>query len=268
MRTRFLSVTLSGLLMSGAALAEQPASAFGPGEQASYRVRYLGLPAGSAQITVGAPMTQWGESVWPIVATARSEAMLGVWPIKSKFVSYWENGGQRVLGSDLVSDENNKRRRQRIQLRDNGRFAHVTKQKESEAPRESQHELAEGTFDMAGATFALRNRPLEVGQEYTYPVFTGSKAFTMTAKVEARETVDTPLGEREAFRMRITTSFGGKLESKRDMKAWLTTDALHLPVRIEADFVLGSVVAEITDFKQGREMARAGTQGPSPTARR
>ena len=266
MRTRFWGVLLSGLLMSGTALAQPALSAFGPGEQAIYRVRYLGLPAGSAQVMVGAPMTQWGQSVWPIVAMAKSDALLGVWPIRSKFVSYWESGGQRVLGSDLNSDENNKRRRQRIKLLDNGKRAEVFKQKEAEAPREFTRELPEGTIDVAGATFALRNRELVVGQEYAYPVFTGSKAFTMRAKVEAKELLKTHLGERETFRMRISTDFGGKLESKRDMVAWLTADPSHLPVRIEADFAVGTVVAEITEYKQGRSEALTG--GTSTTARR
>lgn len=263
MRTRFLGVMLSGLLMTGAAFAQSAPSAFGPGEQALYRVRYLGLTAGTAQVSVGAPMTQWGQSVWPIVATAKSDALLGVWPIKSKFVSYWESGGQRVLGSDMHSDENNQRRRQRIKLLDNGKRAEVVKQKEAEAPREYTRELPEGTIDVAGATFALRNRELEVGKEYSYPVFTGSKAFTMRAKVEAKEVIATPLGEREAYRMRIFTSFGGKMEAKRDMVAWLTSDASHVPIRIEADFALGTVVAELTGYKQGRVAAR--TETPSST---
>ncbi len=254
MRMRFMGQMtglMSGLLLSGAALAQE-VSSFGPGEQAIYRVRYLGIPAGTAQVTVGAPMTQFGQSVWPLVATAKSDALFGVWPIKSKFVSYWESSQQRALGSDMLSDENNVRRRQRIQLTDNGKKAHVVKQKADQEPREFTRELPEGTIDVASATFALRNKSLEVGKEYTYPVFTGSKSFNMRAKVEAKEVIDTPLGEREAFRMRISTEFGGKLDAKRDMVAWLATDASHVPVRIEADFVLGTVVAELTDYKQGR----------------
>lgn len=266
MRTRFLGVVLSGVLMSGLALAQQAQSAFGPGEQASYRVRYLGIPAGSAQVTVGAPMEQWGQRVWPIVATAKSDALLGVWPIRSRFVTYWDSDGQRVVGSELNSEENKKRRRQRIKLMDNGKRAEVIKQKESEAPRESTHELPEGTLDMAGATFALRNRALVVGEEYTYPVFTGRKSFTFRARVEAKERIETSLGELEAFKLRISTEFDGNLASKRDMLAWVTADARRLPVRIEADFVLGTVVAEITQFKQGREVAL--TESASTTARR
>jgi hypothetical protein len=249
---------LLSLLLSGAALAQGGrASAFGPGEQARYRIQYLGVTAGSAQVTVGAPMKQWGKEVWPIVSLAKSEAMAGVWPVKDKYVSYWDFGTQRVLGSDMHEDQNNKRRRVRVKLAEDGKSAQVVKQKEGETPREYTHELAEGTLDVAGATFALRNRVLEVGQEYAYPVFTGSKTFLMKAKVEARETLDTKLGKQDVYRMRVYTEFSGKLASKRDMVAWFTADARHLPVRIEAELALGSLVAELMEYQQGKVVVQA-----------
>ncbi|PTL77439.1 DUF3108 domain-containing protein [Vitiosangium sp. GDMCC 1.1324] len=255
---------LFSLLLSGAALAQGEArSAFGPGEQARYRVQFLGVTAGSAQVTVGAPMKQWGKDVWPIVAVAKSEAVAGVWPIKDKFVSYWEHGAQRVLGSDMLEDENHQRRRMRVKQSEDGRSAVVVKQKGGETPREYNHELAEGTLDVAGATFALRNRALEVGKEYTYPVFTGTKSFTMKAKVEAKETLKTELGKQEVYRLRVYTEFSGNLASKRDLVAWLTADARHLPVRIEAELALGSIVAELTEYEQGKVLAPA----PAATAR-
>lgn len=261
MRAQFkwgFAAVLAGLVWSATAMAQESANpAFGPGEQSSYRVKYLGVTAGTAQVTVGAPMKQWGEEVWPIVAVARSEDLIGVWPIKDKFVSYWKAGNQRVLGSDLHADENGKRRRQRIKMQPDGKGALVVKQKEGEAPRESTHELPEGTLDVTGATFALRNRELEVGREFTYPVFTGRKHFDMVAKVEGREMMNTGLGPKEVFRVRVQAAFGGNLTSKRDMFAYFTTDPHHVLVRVEADFALGTVVSEITDYKPGRIMAVA-----------
>ncbi|MFP2928826.1 DUF3108 domain-containing protein [Pyxidicoccus sp. 3LG] len=259
------AAVLAGLVWSATAMAQDTSAnaAFGPGEQAQYRVKYLGVTAGTAQVTVGAPMKQWGEEVWPIVALARSQGALGVWPIKSKFVSYWESSGQRVVGSDLHSDENGKRRRQRIKMQPDGKSAFVVKQKESEAPRESTREVPEGTLDVTGATFALRNRDLVVGGEYSYPVFTGSKHFTMNAKVEARELLNTELGPKEVLKLRVHAEFGGNLTSKRDMFVYVTADPNHVPVRVEAEFAVGSIVAEITDYKPGRvmELARADSGG-------
>ncbi|HYI02448.1 DUF3108 domain-containing protein [Hyalangium sp.] len=260
MQTRFKAAKaaivglLSGMMFSSVALAQEAGQAFGPGEQALYRVQYLGVTAGTAQITVGAPMKQWGQQVWPIVSVAKSDPVIGVWPIKDKFVSYWHSEGQRSLGSDFFVEENHKRRRQRIQMKD-GRTAHVVRQKEGAAPTEATHELPEGSMDLAGATFALRSRGIADGQEYTYPVFTGSKSFLLRAKVDGRQTLKTSLGEREVFRVKLQTDFSAKLQTKRDIVAYFTTDSSHVPVRIEAEFVLGSIVAELTEYKQGRMVA-------------
>lgn len=253
---------LAGLVWSASAMAQEPSAnpAFGPGEQAQYRVKYLGVTAGTAQVTVGSPMKQWGEDVWPIVAVARSDALIGVWPIKDKFVSYWKAGTQSVVGSDLHADENGKRRRQRIKMQADGKSVFVVKQKEGEPPRESTAEVVAGTLDVTGATFALRNRDLAVGSEFSYPVFTGSKSFTMRAKVEARETMKTELGTQEVFKTRVQAEFGGSLTSKRDMFVYFTADARHVPVRVEAEFSLGTVVAEITDYQPGRTMAVASAE--------
>ena len=257
MHTRFTSAIvalLSGMLVSSVAMAQEEGKAFGPGEQATYRVQYLGVTAGSAQITVGAPMKQWGSQVWPIVSVAKSDPAVGVWPIKDKFVSYWHEESKRSLGSDFFSDQNHKRRRQRIQMKDS-RTAHVIRQKEGEQPVEATHELPEGAMDLAGATFALRNRGIADGQEYSYPVFTGRKSFMLRAKVDGRQRMQTVLGEREVFRVKLQTDFSGKLQTKREMVAYFTTDPRHVLVRVEAEFLLGSVVADLAEYKQGRMVA-------------
>ncbi|MFL5350158.1 MAG: DUF3108 domain-containing protein [Hyalangium sp.] len=246
---------LSAMMFSRVATAQELHQAFGPGEQSLYRVQYLGVTAGTAQITVGAPMKQWGQQVWPIISLAKSDPVIGAWPIKDKFVTYWHAGGQRSLGSDFFVDENNKRRRQRIQLQDDGLTAHVIKQQEGAEPVEATHEVPAGAMDLASAMFALRNRELVEGQEYTYPVFTGLKSFLLRAKVDGRQRMKTALGEREVFRVKFQTEFSGKLQAQRDIVAYITTDPSHVPVRIEADFVLGSIVAELSEYKQGRLVA-------------
>ncbi len=250
---------LAGVLFSGAALAQETDKAFGPGEQSLYRVQYLGMTAGTAQITIGAPMKQWGQDVLPIVSLAKSDPSLGIWPIKDKFVTYWHTPTQRTLGSDFFVDENNKRRRQRIKMLGDTQ-AHVVRQREGAAPTEVTHELPAGTMDVAGATFALRNKGLVVGQEYSTPVFTGSKSFVMRAKVEGQQKLKTPLGEREVLKVKVQTDFSERLKTQRDITVYFTADSSHVPVRVEADFVLGTMVADLIEYKPGRQLAlsRAG----------
>lgn len=238
-------------------LAEEGAelkSAFGPGEASVYRVEYLGITAGSAKITVGSEMEQWGQKVWPIVTLARTDSLGAVFPIKEKFVTYWDPAANCTIGSDLYAEENKKRRRQRIKLNGDGK-AEVTKQRDGEAEVQETHEVQEGTLDIAAAALALRNRELVVGQEHELPVFTGKKSFLLKAKVESKETLKTKLGEREVFKVRAATQFSGKLASKRDMIVYLATDPSHMMVRLEAEFLIGSLVAELTEYQPGREVA-------------
>jgi hypothetical protein len=225
--------------------------AFGPGEQSKYRVSYLGLTAGSAQITVGAELTQWGREVWPIVCTAKSESVIDLYPIKDKFVSYWDDRAQVPIGSDFFVDENKKRRRQRIRYE--GTTATVTNKKEGDEEEETTVDVAEFSMDMAAVTFRVRNEALAVGAEYELPVFTGRKSFTLRAIVEDIETLSTPLGDKEVFRVRVVTDFSGKLAAKSDLRAFFTTDARHVPVRVEAEFLFGTVAGDLVAYEPGRD---------------
>ena len=251
------ALSLGGLLLATAAFAqgEERVSAFGPGEESTYEISYLGVTAGTARITVGAENRQWGEQVLPIVTHARSEGVVELFPIRDKFVSYWQPTQERSLGNDFFQDENRVRRRQRMKFDHESGRATVVRQKEGGGERTHDYDIQSGTVDIAAAMFALRNKPLEVGREFEVPVFTGAKSFTLRAKVEAREKISTKLGTREAFRIRVQTGFAGKFESKRDLTAYMLTDDTRLPVRIEADFVLGTVAAELQDYKGGRRYA-------------
>jgi hypothetical protein len=245
-----LATTLAGASAMGASI-----SAFGPGEQSTYRVQYLGLEAGTAQITVGTETTHWGSQVLPIVTFARSSSALDFYPIRDKFVTYWDPASDRCVGSDLFAEENRSRRRLRIKLDHQAGKATVMRQKDGGAEKTSTHEVAAGSLDIAAATFALRNRPLAVGRTFEMPIFTGTRTFTLRATVEKKETVPTALGPKETFKVRVQTGFGGKLESKRDLVAWFTADDARLPVKVEAEFLLGTLRAELSEYKSGRRYA-------------
>jgi hypothetical protein len=263
------SLLVAFVALSGASYAQSPIAryAFGPGEQASYKVEYLGLRAGSAQITVGAEMTQYGKSVWPIVTLAKTDSVAAVYPIRDKFVTYWEYGSQKTVGNDLFADENRKRRRQRIKLEHATLKAEVMKQKEGHPEKVSTHDISPNALDIAAAMFALRNKPLlRVGEVHVFPVFTGDRMFDLHATVEAKQQLKTGIGLNDVFKVRVRTEFGGNLESKRDMYLYLTADDRRIPVRVEADFALGKLAAEITDYKQGREIVLRATEDNSAQA--
>src|SRR5205823_14215712 len=108
---------------------------------------------------------------------------------------------------------------------------------------------------IAAVAFALRNMDFEIGKERDLPIFTGQKLFTLKATTEEKTKIATPLGEREVYKVRIFTDFSGKLAAKRDMLAYFTTDEHHVLARIDADFLVGTISAELTDYQPGKQIA-------------
>jgi uncharacterized protein DUF3108 len=241
--------TLAALVLTAAAAVDTSTPAFGPGEQVTYRVSWLGIPTGSGQVTVGAELPD-RPGIWPIVTTGRSD--LAIYPMRDKIITYWDPAGARSQGLDLFADENHKRRRQRIDFHPAAGKATVLRQKEGEPIDQKEIAVPPDAIDVASAVFLLRTRRLAVGDEFAFPIFTGAKVFEGRAVVEERGNLDTPLGPQSVVRVRFRTGFAGKLQAQRDLRMWFTDNAAHVPVRMEADFALGTVVVEWTDYKPGR----------------
>jgi hypothetical protein len=161
-------------LLLAAAADTAGGAAFGPGEQITYQVKWLGLPAGSAQVTVGAEAPD-RPGLWPIVTIGRSDLVL--YPIREKIVVWWEPSTSRSRELDLVADENRKRHRRRIEFQPEASRAHVTVQAEGKAAEVKDYDVPPDAADVASALFILRMQRLAVGDELAFPIFTGSKLF-------------------------------------------------------------------------------------------
>lgn len=227
-----------------------PGAAFGPGETTTWAVSYLGVVAGTAKVTVGLPMSVEDEWVWPVLCEAQSAPYAAVWPVSDRFVTYWSPALGRSVGFDFFADENRKRRREKARF--HGRSADMTRQKDGSAPWDVSFEVPDDVLDLAATALKARTVPLAVGQQRAFQVFTGKKTFTLEAEVEAKETIATGLGPRDVYRVSATTDFSGALKAKKRVLLYFTADARQVPVRVEADLALGTLVADAVQYHPGR----------------
>lgn len=218
--------------------------AFRPGEELHYNVRALGLQAGKAQIQVGALTERDGVSAWPLVFQARTDSIFdSIYSVKDRFVTWWDPESGRVVGADFYAEERGKRHRSRSTLDHEAGKAEVVRVQEWNRKRTVRtYDIPSGAYDIAGALFELRNRPLTPGSEETLEVFTGRKVFTLRCFVEGKEKIRVAGEERDAIVTRVQLGFDGNFASKRDLRAWFSDDERRIPLRVEADLVLGSIV--------------------------
>jgi hypothetical protein len=243
---------------AGAAAVEATAAAartapFSPGEELVYRITALGMTAGKARISVGHGAERDGVTAWPVVVQARTDALFdSVYTVRDRFVTWWQPESGRVIGADFYADENGKRHRSSSRIDHTSGKAEVLRVREWNGERSKKsYDVPAGTFDIAGAIFELRRRPLVPGTVEEVDVFTGRKVFKLRCTVERTEQVKTQAGTFDAVAVKIQLGFDGQFASKRDVRAWFSNDEHHLPIQLEAEFVLGSIVAELIQAKRG-----------------
>lgn len=235
----------------------QRVSAFGPGEQTTYEVSYLGLTAGRAELTVGWTMEQDGHDVWPLVCVGETTQLGGIWPVKDRFISYWDPSAQQTIGADFFVSENKHRRKERYRYDTESNNAVVIRQTAGHAPEERVFPIEPGTMDLAAAGFGLRNKALVPGTVHEFPVFTGVKSYRMKATVVGKESLSTALGEVDVYRVTVNGDFSGKLATQGLMTLFYTADEKQLPVRAEAEFLFGTVRVEAVKYEPGRSNGKA-----------
>jgi hypothetical protein len=251
------TLALASLLASqrSAPLAQEPEpatqQAFSPGEEMVFSVDFLHIPTGEGRVTVGRPEG----AIWPIVCQGRTGGLASLLDIREYLVSYWDAESGLSRGSDLHAMELGNRHIDSVRFdRERGK-ATIRIQRKGR--------LIEKTFDapsdirdIASALMHLRVQDLAPGGHFEVPVFTGRDVFNLIADVQGREPLTTPAGKFDTLRVRVRTAFKGKFSTSRDSFIWVTDDRRHIPVRLSADFAVGSVVATISSYTQGGELTR------------
>ena len=244
---RIALATLS-LLAAPASRAE---GGFKPGEQIDFTIDYLGIKMGEARIVVG----QSEGPVWPIIAQGRSGGLASIVDIREHFVSYWDSSTRLPRGSDLRAIEIGDRHD------DSARFDRELGKATIRIVRKGNREekvypLDPRSQDFASALLWMRTQPLGQDARYEIPVFTTKGTFMLQASVVGREKVETKAGVFDAWKVQVRTAFEGNFEAKRDTFIWFSADENRVPVRVSAEFAVGSMVVNLSGLRPGGQMAR------------
>jgi len=242
---------LAALLALCSPLATRAEAGFAPGEQLDFTIDYLGVRTGQARISVG----RAEGSVWPVIAQARTDGLASILDIREHLVSYWDAQRRLPRGSDLQAIEVGDRHADSARFdRENGKaFIRITRKGKR---FENTYDMNPEALDFASAVLWLRLQSLGDKDRYEVPIFTTKGTFNLVASVVGRDRIKTPAGVFDAVKVAVGTAFQGNFASKRDTFIWFSADDRHVPVRVSADFAVGSVVATLSGYQPGGAVAR------------
>lgn len=216
------------------------------GEALLFEVRWMGLLAGNASMTVSDRMTRDGRDVYHIRTLAETS------PFFSMFYTVRDVGETFVDARELYpwyfhldQREGSHIIKRTVAFDQHRGIAVYTKN--HQAPEAIEVPL--GVHDSLSSFYALRTVPLRVGQSIHLKTFSNGRTYDVEVQVIRRERVEAYWGPVDAFVVRPLMRFEDVLRQKGDVLIWVTDDMRRIPVRMRTAIKVGSIEATLVEAK-------------------
>ncbi len=113
------------------------------------------------------------------------------------------------------------------------------------------YDIAPNMQDMVSAFYHARTMDLsgaKPGEIYSINAFVDKEVFPVKIKFIARETITTDLGTFKCLKFRPIIQQGRVFKHEEDLNIWITDDKNHIPIKGQADVLVGSIKAELTSY--------------------
>ena len=213
---------------------------FRSGEILEYRVLFSKYAVNAAKIetTVVEQRNFFGHSAWHFRAVAHTQdTTRALFAIDDEFDSYTSAANLFSLQYEMYLHEQGKAQTNvyRMTMDNDPAPADVT------AVR-----VAPGTRDAISFLYNVRAADWQHTPELRVPVFDGRRLYDVVARIDTPQgTVTVPAGNYPAFRVAIHLFDHGKELTDTRLWVWITKDAAHTPVLVEAEIPFGTARIEL-----------------------
>lgn len=245
---KHFTITLIFLLLTTAQLFSQ--QAFDSGEWFKFRIHYGMFNASYATLKVDETSIN-NTPVYHIKGKGKSTGLLGLFfKVDDDYQTYIDkrtgkpykfirNINEGGYTKDLVIDfdhSNNK--------------AHVLDKKNRE---KKSYSVPNNVHDMLSSFYYIRNQidadELKPGDEMRLNMFIDDENLDFKLVFLGRDTIKTKFGKVATLKFRPYVLAGRVFKEKESLTFWISDDKNKIPVKIEADLAVGSLDADLEDYK-------------------
>jgi uncharacterized protein DUF3108 len=213
---------------------------FQSGENLEYRVLFskYAVNAAKIQTTVVEQRNFFGRSAWHFRAVAHTmDTTRALFAIDDQFDSYTSAANLFSLQYEMYLHEQGKAQTNLYRM---------TGDNDPAPPDVTAVRVAPGTRDAISFLYNLRAADWQKTPELKIPVFDGRKLYDVIAKVDTPQgNVIIPAGNLPAFRVALRVFDHGKEMTDTRFWLWMTKDAAHTPVLVEAEIPFGTARIEL-----------------------
>ena len=221
---------------------------FGPGEYLRFSVGYGFLTAGTATLEVTDTNTYNGHLSFRIYSETKSNSFFdGFYKVRDTAESQIDVDGIFSHYFRKALHEGSYNSVREID------FQHELRRAISSKDSAEVDTVEIGTFaqDVLSAMYFIRTQPLELGDYVTVNSVERNKANQLRVHVLKKETVEVPAGVFDCIVVEPLLSEAGIFKQEGEIKVWLTDDRLRMPVLMKSKVLVGSIHAELEEFRLG-----------------
>jgi hypothetical protein len=224
--------------------------AFKNGEWLSYKIKYGWFNASKASISIEEDSIN-GRPVHHITGFGKSTGLLDLFfKVRDRFETYIDT--ETVIPYKFIRDtyEGGYTKDKIITFDHNVKVATV---KDLKKDTIHKHSFKPNSQDMMSALFYLRNtvdeNNLKKGDEFELNMFFDEENFDFKAKFIGKEVIDTKFGDIRCLIFKPYVKSGRVFKEEESVTVWISDDKNKIPIQIEAELAVGSLVAKLDNFK-------------------
>lgn len=216
---------------------------FGVGEKLEFDINYGFINAGTASLEVARLIEYDNRPAYQIISLAESNSFF------SSFYRVEDRAESIMDALGLFS------RRFEKNIREGGyssdRLYEFNQEDHFTVYKGDTIDVEPYVQDALSVMYFTRTQKLEVGKSIYVPNFIDGRKYMLEIQVQKRERITVPAGTFDCVVVEPISTSVGLFKHEGTLKVWLTDDRLKMPVLMKSKVVVGSISAELTDYKLG-----------------
>ncbi len=220
-------------------------------EQLKYGIYYGFIKAGTAYIRNRGVVNIDGHSAYLIQTSAFSASVIdAVFKVRDINYSWLDATHFYSYGYGQSVREGNYKRDEWVQF-DYPHKQYIGQIQQKKEPKHISGPLDIQVLDMLSALYYVRSQSLEIGKDLVFDIINREKQYPLLVKVLKKEKVKTSAGKFDCIVVEPQIRGEGIFVAKgKSLKVWLTDDAYKMPVKMSVEVFIGSVSAELLEYKR------------------
>lgn len=222
-----------------------PNTAYLAGEDLKYILYYGFMDGGEARISLRNVPNNEGKKVYHAKAEAKTVGVARMFiAIDDVYESYFNENDCKPIKAIRNIKEND------YKYYDEVVYDHVNHKVKSS--KNGVVKVPSNIYDVISSLYYLRRvsfKNLKKNDTISVMTYFADEIFPYRIIYKGKEKVTTDLGTFDALRFQPIVETGRVFKEQDDMRFWISSDANHIPLRVEFDMFVGSIKCDLKEYK-------------------